>query len=106
MLGGVGLILADRYIVFVWVINNALIIQYGALITTSTVLGKSVNLPITYTTSYGIVLGSVNCHYAYMPSIYQDGDTGYQKTLSSFVISSTAHATGSNKGCYWITMGY
>lgn len=87
-------------------INNTTTIQYGTLITSSTVLGITVNLPITYTTSYGIVLGAVNCHYAYMPSIYQDGDSGHQKTLSSFVISSTAHSTGSNRGCYWITMGY
>lgn len=69
-------------------------------------MGKTVNLPITYTTSYGIVLGGVNCHLAYMPAIYQDGDTGYQKTLSSFVINSTSQGGGSNRGCYWITMGY
>lgn len=87
-------------------INNAITIQYGALITTSTVLDKQVNLPITYTISYGIVLGAVNCHSAYMPAIYQDGDGGNQKTLSSFVISSTSQGGGSNRGCYWITIGY
>lgn len=52
------------------------------------------------------MLGAVNCHSAYMPAIYQDGDGGHVKTLSQFVISSTSRDGGSNRGCYWITMGY
>lgn len=66
---------------------------------------KQINLPITYSTNYNILMTPINSHLGWLPSSYEYGEDNYYKTLSTFQAGITGVTGGSCKGMYWLTIG-
>ena len=76
--------------------------QWGVI---STSTATEVNLPITYTSWYSILLGPINASGAWTASTYENSSS--IKTLSSFVLGGTGvNSTSGSSGAYWFTIGY
>lgn len=67
---------------------------------------QTINLPISYNDNYKILLTTINSHYGCVTASYENGDAGLYKTLSTFSLSYSAHASGISSGAYWFTIGY